>query len=179
MREVYGSPPARLLLLAVVAAAACSQFRERVEYDPGADFARLHTYAWLPLSEVDPADQRVLDRYIDRRIREAVARTLGAKGYAPAGGGAPDFLLNYRVSSGGRTAAPLGYYPGSWYVQRHAHQETYDEGTLLIDVVDGATRTMIWRGAASTRLLPHISLERRVKRVDAAVAHILADFPPR
>ena len=178
MREVHRSRPVQLLLLAVVAA-ACSQFREHVEYDPAADFVRLHTYAWLPLSEVDPADQRVLDPYIDRRIREAVARTLGAKGYAPAGGGAPDFLLNYRVTSAGRSAAPMGYYPGSWWVQRHAHEDTYDEGMLLLDVVDGATRTMIWRGSASARLLPHISLERRVKRVDAAVAHILAGFPPR
>jgi hypothetical protein len=54
--------------------------------DPNADFARLQTYAWLPLQEAAPADQRVLDRYIDSRIRKAVDRELGGKGFRPATG---------------------------------------------------------------------------------------------
>jgi hypothetical protein len=42
-----------------------------------------------------------------------------------------------------------------------------------------AERRMIWIGAAEARLLPHISLKKRLSRVDAAVHRILADFPPR
>jgi len=53
--------------------AGCSQFTVRSDWDRSADFRALRTYAWLPLSEAAPADQRVLDRAIDARIRTDVA----------------------------------------------------------------------------------------------------------
>jgi hypothetical protein len=172
------------LLLPVIALVACSQFSVRSARDPGADFARLRTYAWMPLDQVEPADQRVLDRYIDTRIRAAVDRELGAKGFRPAAG-EPDFYLNYRVSTSPDEAvkggwrphygAGWGAYPGAETLLR----ENFDAGTLFIAALDGASRQGIWLGAAQARLLPHISLEKRAKRVDDAVHAILTDFPRR
>jgi hypothetical protein len=66
----------------------------------------------------------------------------------------------------------------SWAGVDSFYTETYDEGTLYIAVVDPHTKRLIWIGAAAGRILPHISLEKRVERVDTAVAHILAAFPP-
>ena len=86
-----------LLVPLVLALAGCTQFAIRSDHDRTADFSRLRTYAWLPLAEVAPADQRVLDRYIDARIRSAVDAELGAKGCRPAGSEPPDFFLNYRL----------------------------------------------------------------------------------
>jgi hypothetical protein len=37
---------------------------------------------------------------------------------------------------------------------------------------------MVWIGAAQARLVPTMSLDRKAKRVDAAVHSILAKFPP-
>ena len=48
------------ILLALLV--ACNQFRVRSAFDPGADFTRLRTYAWLPLDQGEPEDQRFLDR---------------------------------------------------------------------------------------------------------------------
>jgi hypothetical protein len=172
--------------LIVLALGACSQFRVWSRHDPGADFAGLRTYAWLPLDQAEPADQQVLDRYIDARIRGAVDRELGAKGYRAAGSEAPDFLLNYRLASapGEETRATRGSYFtgvlwGGWPGVEGFYTETYDAGTLYLAVIDGQPRHMIWVGAASARLLPHISLEKAAKRVDDAVHEILAPFPPR
>jgi hypothetical protein len=167
-----------------LALGGCSQFAIRSEHDRSADFARLRTYAWLPLDEVAPADQRVLDRYIDARIRSAVASELGAKGYRPAGSEQPDFFLNYRLATAPAEqvkGSPRSYFGagwGGWPGIEAVYTETYDEGTLYLAVIDGRTKRMIWIGAAGARLLPHISLERRVKRVDAAVHRILERFPP-
>jgi hypothetical protein len=173
-----------LLALAVLVLAACSQFGVRSSVDPNADFARLQTYAWLPLDEAAPADQRVLDRYIDARIRSAVDRELGGKGFRPAAG-APDFYLNYRLATepsdavkGGRRpfyGPGWGDYPGAETLLR----ENFDAGTLYVAALDGGSKRGIWLGAAQARLLPHISLEKRAKRVDDAVHAILADFPRR
>jgi len=175
-----------LLALAVLGQVlvACSQFSVRSSVDPSVDFGRLQTYAWLPLDQAAPADQRVLDRYLDSRIRKAVDRELGGKGFRPAAGD-PDFYLNYRVATepsdsvkGGRR--PLygpgwGDYPGAETLLR----ENFDAGTLYIAALDGTSKRGMWLGAAQARLLPHISLEKRAKRVDDAVHAILADFPRR
>jgi hypothetical protein len=180
------SPVGRLLLLIALLLGGCSQFAVHSERDPGADFTRRRTYAWLPLSEAEPADQRVLDRYIDARIRTAVDTELRAKGYAPAGSAAPDLLLNYRLST--QPAAEMRGNPGSHFIGAGWHgwpganavyAKNYDEGTLYLAAIDPASRQMIWLGAASARILPWISLEKRAKRVDDAVHQILAPFPAR
>jgi Domain of unknown function (DUF4136) len=178
-----GSIPRPALLL-VLALAGCTQFPVRARHDPNADFTRLHTYGWLPLSEAEPADQRVLDRAIDARIRVAVDRELGAKGFRSAAGAAPDFLLNYRIASSpasdlhGNPRVAWGGWWAGWAGSSAAY-ESYDNGAFFIAVIDPQTKRMIWVGAAEARLLPHISLERQLGRVDAAVHRILERFPPR
>jgi len=163
---------------------ACSQFHVRSDFDPKADFAPLRTYAWLPLDQVDRADQSVPDRYLDKRLRSAVDTELGAKGYAPAGSGAPDFFLNYRLATepadamGGRQAFPHATAWSGWWGAEALYRESYDAGTLFITVIDGRSHRLVWLGAAQARLLPHASLEKKAKRVDAVVHQILADFPP-
>ena len=184
MTPLGSIPRPALLLVFVLALAGCTKFPVRAQHDPNADFTRLHTYGWLPLSEADPADQRVLDRAIDARIRVAVDRELGAKGFRSAAGAAPDFLLNYRIAS--RPASDLHGEPGAvwggwwtgWAGSPPAY-ESYDTGAFFIAVINPETKRMTWVGVAEARLLPHISLERRLARVDAAVHRILERFPPR
>jgi hypothetical protein len=174
---------ALLLGMSALAVVGCTRFDVRSNYDHGADFAQLKTYAWLPPSEADPADQRVLDRYIDTRIRADVATEMGSKGFRPVGSAAPDFLLNYRLATQPAEAVKgdrrlgIGWY--GWAGLEDTYMASYDEGTLYIAVLDAQTKRIIWLGAASARIMPHISLERAAKRVDDAVHRILASFPPR
>lgn len=177
----------RSLALLALGLAGCSHFDVRARQDPAADFGRLHTFAWLPPGEAEPADQRVNDRGIDNRIRAATEQELRAKGYRAADAGPPDFLLNYRVSTSptdvlhGGTRGYVGYVGGLWtgWPGAEAVYDAHDVGTLYLAVLDQGTKRMIWVGAARARLLPHISYEKRVKRVDAAVQKILASFPTR
>lgn len=54
-----------------------------IGHDPAANFRDLRTYAWLPPVDAAPADQRVQDRYLDRRLRRAVDTELLSKSYSP------------------------------------------------------------------------------------------------
>jgi len=183
MKSIRPRPTPTLFLALVLV--ACSQFGVRSSRDPAADFARLRTYAWLPLDQADPADQRVLDRYIDARIRSAVGRELGGKGFQPASAGEPDFYLNYRLATEPADAVKGGRRPyygpgwGAWPGGETLLRENFDAGTLYLGALDADSKRAIWLGAAQARLLPHISLEKRAKRVDDAVHAILADFPRR
>jgi len=170
-----------LVVLALVAS-GCTQFDVRSRQDPNVEFGRLRRYAWLPASEAEPADQRVNDRAIDARIRAAMDHELRAKGYVAADSGPADFLLNYRVSTSPNDVLVRnrpGYVIDLWYGWPGAQTvyDNHDVGTLYLAALDRETKRMIWVGAAQARLLPHISYEKRVKRVDAAVKKILTSFP--
>ena len=175
-----------LLLLGAILLIGCSQFRVRSSHDPKTDWSRMRTYAWLPADQAAPADQRVQDRYLDRRLRAAVDTELRAKGDRPADPGEqPDFLLNYRLSTtpgSSMVVDPDMRFGGTawmaWPDASAVYSQSYDVGTLYIAVIDPRSKRMVWVGAAETRLVPTMSLDRKAKRVDAAVHAILARFPP-
>src|SRR5262245_48927717 len=77
--------------------AGCSQFKVQSKQDPSVSFVSMGTFAWLPKTEAEPADQSVQHRGFDRQIRADVDKALREKGYVPATDGHADFLLNYRV----------------------------------------------------------------------------------
>ena len=166
----------------VVAIVACSQFNVHVDRDPAVDVTRFHSWAWLPPEMLEPADQRMLDRYLDKKLRGAVERVLREKGYVPAVGEPPDMFVNYRLTTNDRSSRqpPYAYQLGSWWTHAEARsRDTYDEGTLILDVILPQTRTLVWRGTASARLLPHASLEKSTRRTEQVVEQILKDFPAR
>ena len=177
----------RLLPLARVAVAAlvlagCSQIRVQSDYNPRADFARLRTYAWLSDPQI-VGDPRIDSPLLDRRIRAAVERHLAAKGYQKLEDGVPSFRVAYHVYLQRKTqlvAEPVGPYSYRWWGgMTTVRTYEYDEGTLVLDVVDPQTDELMWRGTASATVDPHASVEKREERVDRAVSSILEKFPPK
>ena len=173
---------------------ACATVRVRTDYDQAVDFTPLRTYAWLdpPLREEsrdaggqsgDPFTQNTL---IDKRVRGEVETWFGAHGYrAAAEGEEPDFLVRYEVVSqpvtrdspvyvtGGFGRYGYGYGVGSGV--GYSQSDTYQEGTLILDVIDPGTQQLSWRGYGTSQSRdPHLSDERLSKMVAA----VLAKFPP-
>jgi hypothetical protein len=102
---------------------------------------------------------------------------LRAKGYAPADRERADFLLNYRVGStptsaagGTRSVGRGGWWVG-WAGWEGRYTEDFDQGALFIAALDPKIQHMIWLGVAEARLLPHISYDRSLGRIDDAVEH--------
>ena len=54
----------------------------------------------------------------------------------------------------------------------------YEQGTLVIDIVDAARNTLVWRGAGEARLRSDPTPDQISQRVREAVAEILGRFPP-
>jgi hypothetical protein len=111
-----------------------------VDYDRGADFSGCGTYAW---AEGQPAENPL----VDKRIVEAIDRSLAAKGCRKVPE-SPGWYVTYRASA--REQKELRVWDTGW---RFRGMGTVDlktalNGMLVVDIKDGATRELVWRGVA-------------------------------
>jgi len=166
---------------------ACNSVSVKSDYDPAFDFAGLKTWAWLkPIKTLTP-DQAHDDRLASERIRKAVEAGFESKGYPQAQAGAtPTFyvvahaIVQRRVDTD-YVYRTYGYHAHGWgggvgYAEPVTY--TYNEGTLVIDVLRGADKELVWTGAASAVVDNDVTPEQREKRIREAVTKLLAGFPP-
>jgi hypothetical protein len=166
-----------LAVLLVVFASACTKFEINVDRDPAYDVARQTTWDWVPIKLLGPIDQRLPDPYLGKKLVATVASLLSAKGYRESPE-QPDLWVNYRLLTDVRTdlnAVPA--YGLGWWGNIHADWDTYERGSLVLDVVDVKTRALVWRGIASARLLSHASFEKRAERTQLVARKLLESFP--
>jgi hypothetical protein len=175
-----------LAALAVVGLSfGCATMNITSDYDPKASFSSLKTYAWLPDPEGQSTDLKRVNPLMDEYVRNEIEKVLAAKGYTK--GASPDFQVGYHVSVVGRQSVQYmntyyGYAPG-WYspgmTATVPQVYEYNEGTLVIDIVDPAARKLIWRGSAQAELNRNPSTEEKKRKVDTAVEKIFQQFPPK
>ncbi len=145
------------------------------DYDKQTNFAGLKTYDWLPV----PKEVKV-DTLVQGRIKNAVNSELEAKGLKMTSD-EPDFLIAMHAG----TEKKVGYSPDSrgygygrhWHGHRY-HRYEYEEGTLVLDFVDPASKELIWRGTAKVFVDSKMAPEKIDKLVNEAVQKTLKNFPP-
>ena len=164
--------------------AACSGMSIRSDFNPQADFSQYSTYAWLPAPQT--GDPRVDNALIEGRIKTAVDQTLADKGYRQAAADQATFWVGYHLSIEGQMDVTTvnsyyGYGWGPWYYgpgYRDTQVRYYDQGTLLIDIVDAEAKELVWRGTAEAEVRAEMNPEKRQQRINEAVSKILQRFPP-
>jgi len=179
-----------LPLLAILLALACATDRVGHDADPEAPLSSFHRFGILearPRSEI-PEDPR-FGPLLDRHTEAAIERGLRARGYQLETRGDVDFLVAYAhelrfeqrthgspVSLGvgyGTAVSGVGLGTG-WYGPARATTHRVARDTLVIDVLDPATRRLLWRGWAKDTLSR--DGDPRAETF-AAVSAILARFP--
>lgn len=172
--------------LTFVAALGCSTVRVMSDYDPETDFSAYRTYAWLPTTPEATGHPRLDSPMVQERVRRGIDRALTQKGYG-VGGEKADFFVTYHLAVDRKLdvrtmdRSVYGRYGYRISIPETTVQE-YDEGSLIVDVVDSARKQVVWRGVGSGRLRgtsgtqDPVDLEQRVYEV---VDEVLADFPPQ
>jgi hypothetical protein len=182
-----GGLSAGLVASALLAAAlsGCSTMQITTDYDPDTRFDAYRTWAWAPEPPQRTGDPRVDNDLLDKRVRRAVERELPARGYQQIESGA-DFLVNYHAALASRIqvqaiGSAYGYGPGAWdpIAPGGVYARTYEEGSLILDIVDGKTKELTWRGIARAQVYPADGPEEREQEVNEAVRMILERFPPQ
>jgi hypothetical protein len=166
-----------LLACATVVVACGPRVAVHAERSTIATFGRYDTYAWSGAAAPARSVAETEASLVDWRIRNAVDRGLAAKGYVRTTGPA-SLLVNYDVKVRQQDAYSFREYfryrqlggpegMGSSWVQG------YEEGTLVLYLVDARTREPAYRASATAV----IASGGDGKRLEDAVGRMLADLP--
>jgi hypothetical protein len=63
-----------------------------------------------------------------------------------------------------------------WFGEATTTTETYKVGTLVLDLLDANSKSLIWRGSASDTLSD--KSEKNIKNLDKSVQRLFDHFPP-
>ena len=185
--------PVVVLAALAVIVGSCSSTRYIVDHDTRHEFNNYSSYAWFQLAS--PPDQAKppteANTILTRRSRWAIDGELVKKGLKSAEVGDADFLVTYSLVLQSRMvmyhtgwSMPMGGWGrwgyGGWgygmgWSGGRSSLETYTEGTIVVDVLDTKTRTLVWRGIAENAFRKPNPDDEKVKKI---VAKVLLDFPP-
>ena len=119
---------------------------------------------------------------IRNRIWDAVKRELAARGMAFVESGEADLLIAHHVDVKEKVdVATYGYSYGRWgggFYGRDVDVYRYDEGRLVLDLIDAGSRDLVWRGWATTVVGQDRDPEKSTATINEAVEKILANYPP-
>lgn len=186
---------ASLVALALLALSACSsQPSYDVDHSDTYDFSGLQSYRWY--DDVHPSKEAEYRQYnsSDKRVRTYVDRELQGKGFRDSAPAQADFWVNYHISKQDQMRIDnIGSYPqgvhggvgvgsyGSGVSIGYSSGPSvkhYQEGTVVLDIIDAGSQKVVWRGIAEGRLKDHLSLQDK-NRIAAEISReLLADFPP-
>ena len=156
------------------------------DYDLQYPLTGMKTYRWIESTALAQKMGYHFSSLMDQRVHHAVNAILRQKGFRLAGQEKEDvdFLINYTYRQKTRrkeqqltTSFDYGFSPWGFGVSTENRIQDYEEGTLLIDVIDPATRNVIWRGQIKSRVKEGLSPEQRTTRINDAVDKILTGFP--
>jgi hypothetical protein len=148
------------------------------DYDRSANFASFKSYAWVRGTDVP-------DQLNHRRIVQSIDAQLTQKGMRMVEKSAnPDVLIAYHANFD-RDLQINGFSSGwgayRWGGNRSgtARAEEITVGTLVVDMVDAKSNTIVWRGMASKDLDERASAAKRDKNARKAMEKLFKNYPPR
>jgi hypothetical protein len=169
----------------------CGGMSVRTDFDPQADFSRYQTFVVL-----EEAGDNSAPGFWDARIKNAIARTLTAKGWRQVDAAEEaDAAVGYQLTTEERSSyqtvstgwGGYGYGRGSWYggtmggmASSTTTERRYDVGTLIVAVFDVAQEQMIYQSTASGEIdQRQRGPEQAQARANEVLDKMLENFPPQ
>ena len=171
---------AAVMMSATLAGCATMSVSSHLQRD--IDFIEYVTYDFGARDHFPVGDPRLDNNPFFRDYVEgAIEKQMAAKGYELAVTGRPDLLLHYHASVSQRidvyqADAAHGYYPGPALTE--SQTRAFEQGTLILDVVDARTDRVIWRGWAQDSMTGVIDDQRRLERqVNEGITRMMRLLP--
>ena len=175
MKSFRSTALCTLFFVAMLGAAFAQQVK--TDFDHQANFSQYKTYSW---QEVKPPNS-----LWDSRIKSAVDAQLATKGWTQVDNGGDVAIVAIATSHTERTLQTFYDGMGGGWRWRGfggmgdatTTEQDYKEGTLLVDMYDGKTKQLIWRGSAEDMVSN--KPETNEKNLNKGVAKMFKKFPPQ
>ena len=159
----------------VLTAASFAQ-QVKTDYDHNADFGQYRTFSWEKV--------KTQDALLVNRIKDAVNGALTAKGWTQVESGGDVCILAMEITQNQQTLNTFyDGFGGGWrwrglggFGDATTTTETYQVGTLVVDLFDAKTKKLLWRGCSSDTLSNNS--DKNIKNLDKGVEKMFRQFPP-
>jgi Domain of unknown function (DUF4136) len=163
----------RILVMAMLSAALAWAQKITVEFDQAADFAKYKTFA-IRDGQLNSRNPALNSELVKKKIEADITRDLTARGLETTTGRSD---LNVRYHFGSVRKAEIETYPAGWRgFGTRVVRVPYTEGTLVIDLRDPSTRSLVWRGIASEEKSDGTKIEGKL---DDMVRKSIEKYPPK
>lgn len=167
-------------LTILVAIAACSpQITVYSDADPDFNVNQYKTFDWGQKGNIEDGKNPLhYNELNDKRIKSAVAAQLDMRGYQHTTV-KPELILHYHIIIDDQSVVitePYGYRYGPYWLQMQSNVYAYREGTLILDVMDSKTNSLIWRGWA-VAAIDNVNPEDADEMIKTTVRKIFKKFP--
>ena len=129
---------------------SCSPYAVQIDYDRRIDFSQYKTYKYIKKgkSEQTSKFQNDLNR---KRFALSIEKELSDKGYQQITDTRADFKVVYHLRFQKKLdVSTYGYRYWPYYgtTERYIQTKVYQEGSLIIDIIDQNENQLAWRGSA-------------------------------
>ena len=164
----------KALIVSLLAAPAALAQKVTVEFDQAANFHNYKTFA-IREGQLNSRNAALNSELVKKQIEADIERDLSAKGLTRVASGPAD--LNVRYTFGSARKAEIEAYPAGWYGRGTRYVRVpYAERTLVIDLREPTTRSLVWRAIASEEKSDPTKIEGKL---DDMVKKSIEKYPPK
>ena len=157
----------------IVAQTARAQ-KVTMEFDQSIDFSKYKTFA-IRDGQLNSRNPALSSPLVKKQIEANIQNDLTAKGLTMVSSGPAD--LNVRYTFGAARKTEVEAYPAGWYGWGTRYVRVpYAEGTLVIDLRDPTTRSLVWRAIAAEEKSDASKIEGKL---DSMVKKSIDKYPPK
>jgi len=144
-----------------------------IQFDGATDFSRFKTFA-IRGGVLNSRNPALNSELVKKQIEADIAKDLSARGLTQVADSAD---LNVRFHFGSARKAEVEAYPAGWrgWGTRYV-KVPFTEGTLVIDLRDPSTRSLVWRGIASEEKNDPNKIQGKL---DDMVRKAIEKYPPK
>jgi hypothetical protein len=164
----------KLLMLGMFAVLGAFAQKIEIEFDQSVDFSKFKTFA-IRDGRLNSKNPSLNSELIRKRIDADITKFLEARGLESTPSGRSD--LNIRYTLGAARGVQRETYPAGWRGWgTRVVRVPYTEGTLVIDLRDPSTRSLVWRSIAREEKSNAAQLEGKL---DEMVRKSFDKYPPK
>jgi hypothetical protein len=164
----------RLLALGLLAVMAAYAQKIEIEFDQNVDFSTFKTFA-IREGKLNSKNPSLNSDLVKKRIDGDIQKYFAAKGLEFVPEGRAD--LNVRYTLGAARTVTREVRPAGWRgVGMRTVRVPHTEGTLVIDLRDTATKSLVWRAIAREEKSNASQVEGKL---DDMVRKSVEKYPPK